>query len=179
MALLFDSAKTPAVTSYNLLHNWSSQAGKTILGILYQGTQPNVADYTTNWSSNYYFDTSNGNVGSDVLGIYGDHDKDGNPSNELSLNLAGSTGTARYYTFTDSYYQKTHKANGTATWMAIILLANESTYWNGMTSSDFYSHGYFIIVPVTNSSGNGVVKLASTTIYNSLPNISNITLNIS
>ena len=177
MAVLFDSALSTSRTSQILSKFGSSGSGHSVIGILYSGTQPSLADYTTNWGTNYYWNSSNHAVGSNVLGLYGDIDTTGTESNLLRLNYSGSAGSNRYLEFTDPACLKTWKANGTASWMAILTNTNNSTYVNGYTSTAFYSHGYFMLAPVTNSSGTGIVKLDSTTVSGgTLPDIADVSL---
>ena len=117
MALLFEDTGRKRILAQNLLdvsYPWNNDP---IFISLHSGSQPDNSNFLSNWSTDFYYDYSDGSVGASVLGIYG------NSGAALSIQQqAGDSGSTPYsWNFDDAEYGKSHKANGTASWAVIWL----------------------------------------------------------
>ena len=118
---------------------------------IYSGVQPSISSFESDFSSNYYY-TSDVDFGSSLLVRFV-----GTTIDKVSTNLILDTaGTSTYL------------ADGTATW---ALWLN-----NGLSASTLPSS--YMLVPVTNAAGTGVVKLSTTTVSGSSPTISDVSLSM-
>jgi hypothetical protein len=175
--MIFDSSrlgKTIAATiqswpvdGSNLANSTSAYRTRVVVGT---GAQPTPSEVETNWSTEYYLnDTGNtGTAGNSILCGFGDLWVDSSV-NDVVWDLSfTSSPTANYIpdsstlylnsnTIPKSYYFK----NGTANWA--IIWFNEAL----TMSSASFPNDNFIVVPVTDTSGNGIVKLDTVTINNS------------
>ena len=141
---------------------------------IYSGTQPTLTNFETNWNTNYYYDYSTKAVGSDLLGMYGDVNNIGTLGNVLTINH--DSANPQQWILTDSDYHKQYENDGTATWAAIFS-RNNISYLTSQTSTTPSS--YYFLAPVSDASGAGIVKLASTTISGSLPDLADVSIAVS
>lgn len=144
--------------------------GSEINIFVYSGTQPTIANYEANWTTNYFIDSTGPTYGSDLLCTYG-YVNSGTDNSDYIWNEQG--GTPYTYTHTDSTYTSVHVGNGTATWG--VIWNDAENYSNGDTAFPT-TRPIYMIVPVSSASGTGVIKLASTTISGSAPTISSVDL---
>ena len=165
MAIIFEN--THKVLSEQILYTMNTSGYWWIQ--LYSGTQPTIANFEANWNTNYYYNYATKDVGSDVLGLYGDVNSAGG-SNVLIIN---ATGSPRSWNLTDVTYNKVWSSNGTATWAAIFDSSSTSYVQNQTTSS--FATRYFL-APVSDASGSGIVKLASTTVTGTLPDLADVSI---
>jgi len=132
--------------------------------VIYSGTMPSIDDYATNWSTLYHWHGQDSSLnGTDVLGYY---DMTNSYRNDATI----------YNAFTPT---NTYIADGTATWAALWAGSGNSNKW-GVTGSidhDIATSSY-ILVPVTDLVGTGVIKLANTTVSGAMPTFSGFTLTI-
>jgi len=137
--------------------------------VICSGSQPTPAEIETNWSTEYYLnDTgSTGTAGNSVLCGYGDLWVDSSV-NDMIWERSGSN-LYLSATIPQSYYFK----DGTATFA--IIWFNEAL----STSSASFPNDNFMVVPVSDIFGGGVVKLSSVTITGSAPTLSSVNLLIS
>lgn len=183
--MIFDSSKLGNTIAYMIQSYTVDGDTQGSVGTAYRirvvvgsGSQPTPAQVEANWSTEYYLnDTGNtGTAGNSILCGYGDlwvdasvndviweNDNTGNTAPPRTSNLYLGT------TIPQSYYFK----NGTANYA--IIWFNEALT---MSSNSFPSDN-FMIVPVTDIFGTGVVKLESINITNSAPVLASINLNVS
>ena len=148
--------------------------------IIYAGTQPTPADFITNWSTTYYIaanttpDTSAANVlvsyGGIASFIEGDY--------VAGANINGATTDIALGVNSNSIYLAqagtgVHWHNGTATWAAIFINSNPPsvTDGGGLQQASISSSTKFMLCPVTDNSGNGIVQLSNVTISGSAPTL--------
>lgn len=185
--MIFDSTKLQN-TFTAIIQSWpvndtnygspnSAYISRVVVGT---GSQPTPADVETNWSTEYYLnDTGNtGTAGNSILCGYGDLWVDSSANDviwDLQFTAAGANPRAfpisstlylNSNTIPQSYYFK----NGTANWA--IIWFNESL----TMSSASFPNDNFMIVPVSNTGGNGIVKLDTVTVNNSAPQLVSMTL---
>lgn len=153
--------------AYAIIENGGSTYGFNTYNprmVIYSGTMPSVSDYATNWSTSYHWHgTDNSLNGTSVLGYY----------DIYSLNRTDST------LYNSSTPGSTYIADGTATWAALWPGSNNANKWGvtGSTDSNIASDSY-ILVPVTDLTGTGVIKLNGTTVSSSMPEFGSFTLTI-
>ena len=143
--------------------------------IVYSGSQPTISNYESNWTTNYFIDDTTPTYGTDVLATYGHPSTapaSGGTTN-LELGLDTTTDGAWQIVHTDASFDSAHVNNGTATWAAIWKMSP-----NIFASADttFPADNPYMIVPVSGTTGNGVVKLSTTTISGSAPTLANINI---
>ena len=176
MALIFEDTGRKRILAQNLLEFDTAWDAGEIFITLHSGAQPSDSDFLSNWSTSYYFDGSDGSVGTSVLGTYGDIDNNG--TGALHVSQASNTGdtysTPFSWALNDTDYTKTYKADGTVAW-AVIWNENFSGLRAGTVPHAFA----YIICPVSDASGTGVVKINSTTVSGSLPDLADINIEIS
>ena len=143
---------------------------------IYSGSQPTDANFLSDWGTNYYFNNSNSAVGSSLLGVYGDLTNSQAPGDVLSITSNGgaNNGDAYSWHLSDTGFKKTWFANGTASW-GVIWRASD---FQSLTQATAPHAIRYIIAPVTNSAGNGALKLYSTTVTNPIPDLEDISINI-
>ena len=132
---------TPAVRYGFLILGTSEQAAIA----LYEGNQPSINDFVANFSNNY--NQSGGNT-LQIYNTYGIFNEQFPSQN--SMRFAKRTGP-------DITYSKQSIRSGTASWAAIF-------YQNSSMPTTITDDTKFIIVPVSNLSGPGILKLRSTTV---------------
>lgn len=131
--------------------------------VIYSGTMPSVDDYATNWSTSYHWHgTDNSLNGTAVLGYY----------DIYNLNRSDST------LYNSSTPGSTYIADGTATWAALWPGNTNSNKWGISGSTTDISDRSYILVPVTDLTGTGVIKLNTTTVSSSMPAFGSFTLTI-
>jgi len=175
MAILYDSTFGKFVA--NNLFNPEPYIGTEFVISIHSGTQPTDADFISNWGTAHYYNTSDDTVGTSVLGYYGANSTQANSgANQLVIAYVGGESSSTPFTWTlnDTLYASNYKANGTASW-AVIYIGDD---FRVLTQSSFRYQTPYIICPVSNSAGSGVVKLTSTTVNGSLPNLDDISLNV-
>jgi len=128
---------------------------------VYSGDQPTASEYATNFSSNYTWGSGN-----QLLAIYGVINSDAVYDNEtVNIATSPSTGVAQLSEPSNSYTITRKAQAGTASWAVIFTSVDaRDKVYNGGSLSD--SADYFLIVPVTDLTGNGVIKF-STVEFNS------------
>jgi hypothetical protein len=162
LAFMIQAYPVQGTTTSNPL---SAYRSRVVIGL---GSQPTPSQLQTNWSTEYYLnDTGNtGTAGNSILCGYGDLWVDSSVTDFIWERSAGNL-YANAVT-PQSYYFK----DGIANWAVIWF--NESL---SMSSNSFPSDN-FMIVPVSDISGSGVVKLSTTTVNSSAPTLSSVNLSI-
>lgn len=118
------------------------QFSATFAVTIFQGTQPSAAGITSSWSS------SSANYLQHWTGVVWNQPNANSPplGNVLQMNAIPTSTTAN--------------ASGTATW-AILWGSNVS---EASVQSGTLPNANFVVGPVTNSTGSGMVRLTSTTV---------------
>lgn len=147
--------------------------GSRIFIIVYSGSQPTISNYESNWTTNYFYDTTTPTYGTDVLVTYGNATTSAS-ANALEWILDTTTDGGWQIVLTDTEFDSTHVGNGTATFAAIWDVYSDTTIF-GSGDTTLPSVPY-MLVPVTGTTGNGAIKLSTTTISGSAPTLSNINL---
>ena len=174
MAFLYDTGfKRTVSNSLFKVSDWDS--GELVIQI-FSGTQPSDADFLTNWSTTYYYNNSNGATGSAVLGTYGDILNSNVATDIMTVTANGGNSFTDSYTWSvdDLAHKKTWFANGTATW-GVVWKATE--FQTAASATTPYADSY-IIGPVSGSGGTGMIKLASTTITDPIPDFEDLSIDI-
>lgn len=110
---------------------------------VYSGVQPTAQTVEANWGS---YNSSN----SSCLAHY---------SNSTAATFSYNSGTLTYYfTNTSNTITATALNSGTATWAIIWMASNVDISLVSIPAS-----GKFVVVPVTNNSGVGVIRYTNTT----------------
>lgn len=135
--------------------------------LIYSGTQPTVSNFETDWSSNYYYDYSTGNYGSQLLCMYGNKSVD---SSDLALSYNATLGTVYN---SDTSYTKDYFQDGTASW---AVMMREGSRFSSIRQNTISLE--YVIVPVTISSGDGIIKLPTLSITSSVPDLYGVNINI-
>jgi hypothetical protein len=143
---------------------FNGETGTTITGRyvavnVYKGTQPTATAYEANYSSLY---TSDDSGGSELLCVYG--------SVNGSTNYQTARDGAKIYSGTSM--PATYYRDGTATWAAVFFDADDVD--DGTLTSS--RRNEYIIVPVTDPSGTGIVRLNSTTVSGTAPAFADLNL---
>lgn len=140
--------------------------------IICQGSQPTLANFESNWTTNYFYDSTTPTYGSDVLTTYGL----GNNSSDLtwSQNTATSGSPVQY--LDDAIFTSTFVKNGTASFACIWMQYASQSFSSIFTGGDaaLPTTTPYMLVPVTNVSGTGIVKLSTVTINSSAPTLNDI-----
>ena len=172
----------------------NSCSGATCRVLVYQGAQPSISSYIADWDSKYKYpgqhlsSLSAGNNGTELLAVYG-----GDGPNNCFGSGGGSwdsgavpvklTNGASAVTLdsTNSIPTKFYVRDGTAAWAAVFFADSFTfdSYCSGPFSVDDFKNTAYMIVPISDTSGNGVVRLGSTTITESLTDIGDIYLSFS
>ena len=146
--------------------------------LIYSGTQPTTTAYEANWGTNYYYDFGTTNYGSQLLCMYGD--KTTGNSTDLAISRTNTT----LYT-TDSTVTKDYFQDGTASW-AVMMSVEASGVWAGAATPRYFTDitqasgpATYVIVPCTQQTGDGVIKLQSLSITSSVPDLYAVDLSIS
>lgn len=187
--MLFDQTNNIGAMIANkvlYLTNSDGRAARNCKILVYSGTQPSIADFLANWDTMYYLvledDWNSGapaSYGTNLLAGYGawtTYNAQVHSSNQ-AVKLTSSTDKITLDTsggVAPKYYYQT----GTATWAVIFLV--ESL---GSTSSPFvqantdsFRDTPFIIAPVSDITGNGTVRLSSTAITSTVPDLGDVYL---
>jgi len=173
--MIFDSSKlgnTVALMIQSYIVDQTSlqspQTAYRIRLLIGSGTQPTPSEVQTNWSPNYFYNDigNTGTAGTSILCGYGDLWVNSSVNDVIWERSNGNLYLST--TIPQSYYFQ----NGTASYA--IIWFNESL---SVSSASFPSDN-FMIVPVTDIGGNGVVKLESVSVNNSAPVLSSINLSI-
>ena len=173
MALLFEDTGRKRILAQNLLDVSYIWANDPIYISLHSGSQPDNSNFLSNWSTDFYYDSNDGSVGASVLGIYG---ATGSGAALSIQQEAGDSGSTPYsWNFDDALYGKSHTANGTASWAVIWLYDS----FRVLAAETVPTNSVYMICPVSDASGTGVVKLDTTTVSGSLPNLADINIEIS
>ena len=165
--MIFDTEKLQNTIANQFLENTSDVLEGPYCAIfVYSGTQPSNANFIADWTTNYKPVS-----GSQMLCYYGNYAD--NASNYL-VRLARTDNNI--YTSTDDPY-KGFVQGGTATWAAIFVDNSDfgsSIYWDDPTNASDASQ--YMLVPVTDQTGSGVVRLSTTTITDSAPILAEVNL---
>jgi hypothetical protein len=172
--MIFDTEKFQNTIANQFLSNASDYLdGPYCVILVYSGTQPSNANFIADWTTNYRASEAGSGSGTQLLCTYGNHDSD---------NTSYFVGLARtdnqLYTATNDPY-KHFIQGGTATWAAIFFDINDftgsiSTDWADPSNSANASQ--YMLVPVTDQTGSGVVRLSTTTITDSAPTLAEVNL---
>lgn len=184
--MIFDSSKLGKMIAATI-QSWpvdninytNSQSAYRVRVVIGSGAQPTPAQVQTNWSTDYFLNDTGttGTAGNLILCGYGDLWVD-SAVNDVVWNLdftGGGTGRAfptssTIYLDANTVPQSYYFRNGTANWA--IIWFNEAL---SMTSASFPDDN-FIVVPVSDLAGNGIVKLDTVTVSNTAPQLSSMTL---
>jgi hypothetical protein len=184
--MIFDSSKLGNAVAFMMqsypvdgTNAGNSNSAYRIRVVICSGAQPTPAQVETNWATEYYINDTGttGTAGNSVLCGYGDLWVDSSVNDVVwDLNVVTNNSAPPYTsnlylsnTIPQSYYFK----NGTAN--CAIIWFNEGL----TTTSASFPNDNFIVVPVTDISGNGVVKLETIVVNNSAPELSSINLSVS
>lgn len=154
----------------------NAQSAWQIRVIIGSGSQPTPAQVQTDWSTDYFLnDTGNtGTTGNSILCGYGDLWVDASVNDtqwEVTLDGNGAAISNLLYLgsqIPQSYYFRDGTANYAIIWF------NESL----STTSASFPTDNFIVVPVTDITGNGIVKLSTINVVSSAPVLSSMNLQI-
>jgi hypothetical protein len=140
--------------------------------IIYQGSQPTIANFETNWTTNYFYDSTTPTYGSDVLTTYGL----GNTDSDLSWSTNIATSGSPIIYLNDASFTSTFVKNGTASFACIWMQYHNQSYSSVFTGGDaaLPATTQYMLAPVTDVSGTGVVKLSTVTINSSAPTLNDI-----
>lgn len=135
--------------------------GKYISIQVYKGTQPTATAFAAGYSTLY-----NPTTGSEILCFYGS-----TSTNFYNTWSVSRNATSLFSDVTNSSYT-TYYRDGTATWAAIFF----DTGININTGTPNSGRSQYMIVPVTDPSGTGIVRLNSVTVSGSTPAFSDLNL---
>lgn len=192
--MLFNqTANISAMIANKMLYftNGAVQAARNCKILIYSGTQPTIASFLANWSTQYYlvleddYSTQTpATFGTNLLAGYGPWTTNSATSDPSSLSVQlSSTGTAITLDSSSIVPPKHFFQSGTATWAVLFLderiggmaqyggigamTQNSTSTWNTLP---------FIIAPVSDLTGSGTVRLASTAISSSVPDLGDVFL---
>lgn len=174
MAFYYDTGfKRPVAQKLFDTASWDN--GELCIAI-YSGTQPSDADFLSDWGTNYYYNSGNGSAGSNLLGVYGDITNSNVTSDILTVSdIGGATNSDAYaWHVADTGIKKTWFGNGTAAWGVVW----RATDFQVLAQSTVPYSVRYIIGPVTNSGGNGMIKIASTTVSDPIPDFEDLSINV-
>ena len=192
--MLFDqTANISAMIANKMLYftNGDVQAARNSKILIYSGAQPTIASFLSNWSTLYYlvleddYSTQTpATFGTNLLAGYGPWTTNSatfNPSTySVQLNSSGNAITLDSSSIVPPkhFYQ-----SGTATWAVIFLdertggmAANGGVGAMTQSSTGTWNTFPFIIAPVSDLNGSGTVRLASTAISSSVPDLGDVFL---
>jgi hypothetical protein len=140
--------------------------------IVYKNSQPTLADFETNWTSKYFYDETTPTFGSDVLATYGI----GNADSDLTWTQNTATSGSPIIYLDDASFTSTFVKNGTASFACIWMQYASQSFSSIFTGGDaaLPTTTPYMLVPVTNVSGTGIVKLSTVTINSSAPTLNDI-----
>jgi hypothetical protein len=139
---------------YNMIYTYLTGQQADVSIAVYSGNQPTASDYTTGFLDNYTW-----SAGSQLLAVYGTVSGSGGSSYSVQISTPSSTGVIQLSEPSNSY-ATTRKRAGTASWAVIFQSSDMYNYvYNG---SAIPSTLNFIIVPVSDLSGDGVIKFSTT-----------------
>jgi len=173
----FVSSVQNNLTSYQR-DNTGGQAAS--FAIIYAGTQPTPADFITNWSTTYYVatDTTPNTAAANVLVTY-----DGTSvvpvDTNVGVNIAGVDTDILLSVNLNSIYLAqagtgVYWHDGTATWAAIFPNQDPPAAGGALLQSSLSSSTNFMLCPVSDNAGNGIVQLSNVTISGSAPTLNAI-----
>ena len=138
--------------------------------LIYSGTQPSLADFIADFDTYYFTDISLGSSGANLLAYYGH--ANGTESTAFNVNLSYSANEIflNNSTFTSAYVN-----SGTASWAVIYASGDLDPIYDNISNAD---NNPFMIVPVSDAAGNGVVKLSTTTVSDPVPTLVDINLTL-
>lgn len=138
MALFYGNGVTNSYANVGVKYLFTGTFAVTV----FQGTQPSAAGITTSWSS------SSANYLQHWTGVVWSQPNANSPplGNVIQMNAVPTSTTAH--------------ASGTATW-AVLWGSNVT---EASVQSGTIPNANFIVGPVTDSTGNGIVRLSSTSI---------------
>lgn len=185
--MLFDQTNNiGAMIANKVLYftNNNAQAARQCKILVYSGQQPNIADFLANWSTLYYLvlednwsTSAPASFGTNLLAGYGPWTtSDANygyntvrlTSASSAITLDTSSGVAAKHVY----------QSGTASWAVIFLNEAIGGGYNNLssTSTAGFENTPFIIAPVSDITGNGTVRLSSTTITSTAPDLGDVYL---
>ena len=158
--------------------------GLATFAIVYSGSQPTPADFITNWSTNYYIaaNTASKTSAANVLVSYGGVGTFFEGGYFAGANIVTSSesdialGVNSNSIYLASPGTGVQWNNGTATWAAIFKNSNPPsvTDGGGLQQASISNSTNFMLCPVTDNSGNGIVQLSNVTISGSAPTLNAI-----
>jgi len=172
--MIFDTEKLQNTIANQFLENTSDVLEGPYCAIfVYSGTQPSNANFIADWTTNYQPSEAGSASGNQLLCIYGNHNSE-STGNLVQLSRTDNN----IYTSTNDPY-KSFVQGGTATWAAIFVDWDEfddhiSSDWDDPSISSYASQ--YMLVPVTDQTGSGVVRLSTTTITDSAPTLAEVNL---
>ena len=181
--MIFDSTKLSYAVA-GIIQAWpvdgtnqaSSNSAYRSRIVVGTGTQPTPDQIQSGWSTEYFLNDlgNTGTAGNSILCGYGDLWVDSSVNDFIwELTFANFLPTSNNLYLSNTVPQSYYFKNGTANWA--IIWFNEALT---MTSNAFPSDN-FMVVPVTDITGNGVVKLETVNVNNSAPELSSVNLTIS
>ena len=125
--------------------------------VLYEGNQPSINDYVINFSTNYSLN------GLNTLQVY-------DTSNEAFLNSQNVSNGLQFKKTSapDITFPKQSIKSGTASWAVLFY------DWIFVDQPSAINDSHFIIVPISDLSGLGILKLRSTTVTYSTASSDNL-----
>jgi hypothetical protein len=169
----------------NNLTNNDSVQGLSTFAIIYSGAQPTPADFIANWSTTYYI-AANTNVktsAANVLVSYGGMSEffEGAYTQGANIISMGQSDIVLSVNSNSIYLAQAGTAvywhDGTAAWAAIFKntnppSANGSSYDDGgLQQASISSSTNFMLCPVSDNAGNGIVQLSNVTVSGSAPTL--------
>ena len=137
--------------------HFSALLGSTVSIAVYSGSQPTAADYCTNLITSYTY-----NAGTQLLAVYGASSASQSAASQVNTDTSGTTGVTQLAEVSTAYGMDNKRA-GTASWAVVFSDIGAWTYVRNNTTTPLdQSAVYFMIVPVTDVTGNGVVQFSTT-----------------
>jgi hypothetical protein len=170
----FVSSVANNLTSYQKDNTGGAAAS---FAIIYSGAQPTPADFIANWSTDYYVasDTTPNTSAANVLVTYGGIAVVP-ADNNVGVNIAGADTDILLSVNLNSIYQAAagtgvYWHNGTAAWAAIFPNQDPPANNGSLLQSSLSSSTNFMLCPVSDNAGNGIVQLSNVTVSGSAPTL--------
>ena len=168
--MIFDSSKMGAWIADIFQRDASTNGAQFSSSrvVIYQGTQPSIADFEANWSTDYWLNDAGttGTASSNVLCAYGN--MWGASSTHVGLSRAGNLLNLGSGIPTSYYFNP-----GTAAWAMIVPYYNSVANESGsiIPFSQSSNPVNFILAPVSDSLGTAPVQLGTVAINGSAPTL--------